>query len=150
MRLLKTAMKLVTRENPNRNIFLILYDHEEQTRDYDEYVFYKNPISVTAQVQPLTTGDIRFDQSIEQQGDYRNIWITQPIYGINRPLQKGGDFFFFDGSMWKVIEVAEDWGHNEHRTCKVARQIPFHMSKDAQAPKTNFNDIEKSLRNATN
>jgi hypothetical protein len=65
---------------------------------------------VLAQVQPLTSGDLRHVDAINLQGSHRAIYVAIPIRGAVRSSVKGGDLIQLpDNSMWLVTQVMENW-----------------------------------------
>jgi hypothetical protein len=65
---------------------------------------------VSAQVQAMTTRDIRQMEGINLQGTLRAIYLTGDFNGVVRPLLKGGDLVTFpDGTVWLVTVVSEPW-----------------------------------------
>ena len=64
----------------------------------------------TAQVQPVSSDDIRMIEGLNIQGYKRHVWVNGGIDGIVRGEQKGGDFIITpDGSVWKIAYVSEAW-----------------------------------------
>lgn len=78
---------------------------------------YADPIQITAQVQSLTTQDLRHLEGLNIQGSQRTIYLNGNINAISRVNMLGGDLITIqDGSIWlttAVIEAWPDW-------CKVA------------------------------
>lgn len=69
-----------------------------------------NQVQRWAQVQPVTTGDIRMIEGQNLQADYKHIWINGHVDGLVRGQRKGGDFVFLpDGTAWKIVQVLESW-----------------------------------------
>lgn len=71
---------------------------------------YAKPVDVMAQVQPLTTGDIRHMEGLNLQPKGRAIYVTGAVSGLERVNKKGGDLVTFcDGSVWLTTAVLEQW-----------------------------------------
>lgn len=66
--------------------------------------------TLLAQVQPLSTRDLRQIDGLNLQGDLKSLYINGPINGIVRPAVKGGDLVTLsDGSVWLVTMIPEGW-----------------------------------------
>lgn len=78
--------------------------------------------AVSAQVQPLTSGDIRQLDSLNIQGAQKAIWLNGAALGISRVKKLGGDLIVFsdgaipEGNTWLVLASLEQWS----AWCKVA------------------------------
>jgi hypothetical protein len=78
--------------------------------------------TVSAQVQPLTSGDIRQLNSLNIQGAEKAIYLNGAALAINRIKEFGGDLVVFppgtlpEGDTWLVIASLEQWSN----WCKVA------------------------------
>jgi len=79
---------------------------------------YAAPVSLTGQVQPLTTGDLRHFDFLNSQGVHRAVYLYGDIYAIVRSAQKGGDLLKFamdshsSVQTWLVVAVDESWSPN--------------------------------------
>lgn len=80
---------------------------------------YAAPVSAQAQLQPLSTGDIRHFDMLNIQGDFKKLYILGEIDGLVRSKNKGGDLVTFvtTGQVWLVSEIAEDWMPTAGWTC---------------------------------
>lgn len=80
-------------------------------------------VPVAAQVQPLTTGDIRQLDALNIQGAEKAIYLNGVALAINRIKKLGGDLVVFapglvpEGTTWLVKANLEQWGGT---WCKVA------------------------------
>lgn len=80
-------------------------------------------VPVKAQVQPLSTGDIRQLDSLNIQGAEKAIYLDGVALAINRIKNLGGDIIVFapglvpEGTTWLVKANLEQWGGT---WCKVA------------------------------
>jgi hypothetical protein len=85
---------------------------------------YAAPLPIIAQVQPLTTGDVRQLDALNIQGAERVIFMNGAAHAILRVKQTGGDLVVFaantlpEGNTWKILASLEQWGANTW--CKVA------------------------------
>jgi hypothetical protein len=84
---------------------------------------YLPPVTVPAQLQSMTFGDLRQVEGLNLQGDKRGIYLYGNLNGIVRAENKGGDMITLawpgnalDGSEWLVAMVLEHWPD----WCKVA------------------------------
>jgi hypothetical protein len=69
---------------------------------------YAEPVSLTAQVQPLTNRDLRQIEGLNLQGTLMAIYINGNLDGVVRVLMKGGDLITLpDGSVWLISQVLE-------------------------------------------
>jgi hypothetical protein len=67
-------------------------------------------VSVSAQVQPLSTSDIQHVEAMNIQNIQKSIYINGHIHGLVRAKNKGGDLITLaDGSIWIVNVVFESW-----------------------------------------
>lgn len=65
-------------------------------------------LTLFAQIQPVTTGDLRHLDSLNIQGSHRAVYYNGNISPAVRVALKGGDIVTLpDGSVWKVTEKAE-------------------------------------------
>lgn len=80
--------------------------------------------AISAQVQPLTSGDIRLLDSINIQGAQKTIFISGTALAISRIKQRGGDLIVFadgvmpEGNTWLVLASIEQW--SQSGWCRVA------------------------------
>jgi hypothetical protein len=67
---------------------------------------------MNAQIQGMSSDDIRLVANIGLQGTKRKIYLWGAHSGMIRSLRKGNDLIVFpDRSEWKVAVVTEDYGH---------------------------------------
>lgn len=69
--------------------------------------------TVMADVQPLSSEDIKFINNYNQSSIYRSFWVSENVSGINRPLAKAGDIVTYNGDTYYVMSLKEDW----YNTC---------------------------------
>jgi hypothetical protein len=71
---------------------------------------YDSPCEILAQIQALTTRDLRQMEGLNLQGEMRSIYVMGTLNGVVRVLLKGGDLVTFpDGTVWLVTLVPEPW-----------------------------------------
>lgn len=72
--------------------------------------------SILAQVQPLSSKDLRLLESLNIQGAEKSIYLNGASLGISRIKQRGGDLIVFpsgtfpEGDTFKVLVQLELWG----------------------------------------
>ncbi|VAE40955.1 Uncharacterised protein [Enterobacter hormaechei] len=66
-------------------------------------------VDVMAQMQELSSTDLKQVDAINIQGILRSVYLNGNFNGINRPDQKGGDILIVDGQQWLVVKVPELW-----------------------------------------
>lgn len=65
-------------------------------------------LTVLAQVQPLSSQDLRQLEGINLGGDARGVYVNGDLNGVVRVLLKGGDLLTFpDGTIWLVKQQLE-------------------------------------------
>lgn len=86
---------------------------------------YATEYAAKAQVQAMTSRDLRQVSGLNLQGTLVGIYILGDIEGIVRPLVKGGDLITFpDGSVYLVVVALENWGATvPEQWSKVAAQL---------------------------
>lgn len=71
---------------------------------------YNPPVTVSGQVQELTTRDLRQLEGLNQQGSMRAIYLNGSVDAIVRLNQEGGDLITLqDNSVWLTTQVLERW-----------------------------------------
>jgi len=70
---------------------------------------YKIYPSVQVQLQEQNNAELRQDQSLNIQGDTKNVYLNGQWSGILRPERKGGDLLVIDGQKWLVTTASEIW-----------------------------------------
>lgn len=86
---------------------------------------YATAYQARAQVQPMSSSDLRRVDGLNLQGTMVGIYLSGDIEGVVRPLSKGGDLITFpDGSIYLVVVALENWGATPaERWSKVACQL---------------------------
>lgn len=65
-------------------------------------------LRITAQVQPVTSGDLRHLDALNIQGQHRAMYFSGVLFPAVRVALRGGDLVMLpDGSVWLVTELAE-------------------------------------------
>ena len=64
---------------------------------------------IQAQIQPLTSEDIKFINSYNESTIYKAFWVSANTFGLNRPMAKGGDKVVWDSQIYYVTSMPEDW-----------------------------------------
>ena len=64
---------------------------------------------IQAQIQPLTSEDIKFINSYNESTIYKAFWVSANTFGLNRPMAKGGDKVVWNGKTFYVTSMPEDW-----------------------------------------
>lgn len=65
-------------------------------------------MTLVAQVQAMTGGDLRHMDMLNLQGSHRTLYVNAPLRGAVRVSLKGGDIVTLpDGSVWLVNQVME-------------------------------------------
>lgn len=113
MNLQQIANGAITAINPNFAATLFISTGSnvvnfKQVPTYDQ-------VAISAQVQPLTSGDLRQLDSLNIQGAQKSIWLNGAALGISRINQRGGDLIVFangtlpEGNTWLVLASLEQW-----------------------------------------
>ena len=75
---------------------------------------YDAPLAAMAQVQELTAADLRKLDGLNIQGAVRSVYLNGQWNGAVRPGGTGGDLLTFQGRVWLVTAVLDqfpDWTH---------------------------------------
>ena len=109
MNLHEIASSAINAVNPFQSITIT--SREDYTvNDYGEAVPTETgSVTVMAQVQPIDSDDIQFINNYNQSSEYKSFWISSSVFGLNRPLLKGGDKITWNGNDYFVTDVPEEW-----------------------------------------
>jgi len=66
-------------------------------------------LSGPAQVQDLSTDDLRLTEGLNLQGIHKVVYLNGSWAGIVRADTKGGDVFILQNTEWLVTNVPESW-----------------------------------------
>jgi hypothetical protein len=99
---------------------------------------------IAAQVQPLTSGDLRQLDALNIQGASKAIYLNGAALGVVRVKNRGGDLIVFpantlpEGDVWLVKASIEQWQGSLWAKCAVELQdvsaIPSTASTDFSDP----------------
>lgn len=70
---------------------------------------YAAGVDGPANIQALSSDDIRQLDGLNIQGTLRAIYLRGALAGVIRPDQTGGDLVTFGGQNWLVVKVLEAW-----------------------------------------
>jgi len=71
---------------------------------------YQTFAGVTAQVQELSTADLRQLDMLNVQGSTRKVYVSGEVDAVLRFARKGGDLITLaDGTVWLTTAVLERW-----------------------------------------
>lgn len=114
MNLQQIANGAITAVNPNFPAELFI-STGNTTVNFKQVPAY-DKVAISAQVQPLTSGDIRQLDALNIQGAQKAIYLNGAALGISRIKQRGGDLIVFadgtlaEGNTWLVLASLEQWG----------------------------------------
>lgn len=142
MNLQAIANGVITAVNPNFPATLYVSTGNTVVDFVQTPTYAQQPVS--AQVQPLTSGDLRQLDSLNIQGAQKAIWINGAALGISRIKKRGGDLIVFadgalpEGNTWLVLASLEQWGGSTWAKVAVELQddsaIPGSASTDFSDP----------------
>lgn len=82
--------------------------------DYGEAVATEGTsYTIQAQIQPLTSEDIKFINNYNESTIYKAFWVSANTFGLNRPMARGGDKVVWGDKVFYVTSMPEDW----YETC---------------------------------
>lgn len=70
---------------------------------------YRIVRNVQMQIQELSERDLRQVNGLNVAGSTHTIYLFGRLDGLVRPDNKGGDLIEFDGRVWLVTALLEDW-----------------------------------------
>ena len=78
--------------------------------DYGEtIVAEETPYTIMADVQPVSSEDIKFVNNYNQSTIYKAFWVSANTFGVNRPMARAGDKVECNGNIYYVTSMPEDW-----------------------------------------
>lgn len=78
--------------------------------DYGETtVIDGTPYIIKADIQPVTSEDIKFINNYNQSSIYKAFWVSANTFGLNRPMARSGDKVECNGKIYYVSSMNEDW-----------------------------------------
>lgn len=110
MNLHAIASPLVSVINPTQTVTIQVSTGSTTLADGTRVPTYVAPVAAPAQVQPLSSGDLRMLDGVNLGGDERALYVFGMLDSVLRLSQRGGDLVTFaDGSVWLTILSLEDW-----------------------------------------
>lgn len=103
------ASRAIGLVNPHKNGTVKVsqgYDTSDAGFRVPKYATYRN---VPMQVQALSSSDLRHVENLNLQGIMRSVYLYGDVAGVVRSRKKGGDTLEFDGRVWLVSSVVENW-----------------------------------------
>lgn len=76
---------------------------------YRQVPAYAPAVTGFAQVQELTSSELRQAEGMNLQGALRTIYFRGNLNGVIRPDRKGGDLVTINGQVWLVVKTLESW-----------------------------------------
>lgn len=99
---------LIGSVNPNIQISVRVSTGSAIAADGTRTPTYADPVTVMAQMQPLTWRDIQQLDGLNLQGTRRAIYINGAVEGLVRSTNQGGDLITLpDRSVWLVAQILE-------------------------------------------
>jgi len=78
--------------------------------DYGETVVTEETAyTIMADVQPVSSEDIKFVNNYNQSTIYKAFWVSANTFGVNRPMARAGDKVECNGNVYYVTSMPEDW-----------------------------------------
>jgi hypothetical protein len=100
----------IARVNANQVISVQLSQGSTTNADGSRIPAYTAPVSVVAQVQELSTKDLRQLENLNIQGSMRKIYVNGEIDAVIRFSKKGGDLITLqNGDIYLTTTVLEEW-----------------------------------------
>lgn len=110
MNLHQIASAAISAVNPMVNVKVFVSTGSVVGADGIRVATFDDPVTVQAQIQPLTGGDLRQLEGLNLQGEYQGVYLNGRIDGILRTENKGGDKIVFpDNRVYLVTTVLESW-----------------------------------------
>lgn len=110
MNLHAIASGVISAVNPMRAASVQISSGSTPNPDGTRTPTYLPAVDVFAQVQPLSTGDIRHLEALNIQPKGKGIYVTGHVNGLVRPDRQGGDLITMcDGTVWLVTAVLENY-----------------------------------------
>ena len=109
MNLHAIASGAISAVNPQVAIVVLQSTGSTTNPDSTRTPTYADPVTVCAQVQELTSTDLRKLDGLNLQGEHRAVYLNGAVAGVVRSAGKGGDLMKFFGQTWLVTQVMEKW-----------------------------------------
>ena len=109
MNLHEIASKAINAINPFQSI-TITPRSSYTVNDYGEAVATDGtPYEIMAQIQPVTSEDIKFINNYNESTVYKAFWVSANAFGLNRPMARAGDKVVWGDKVFYVTSMPEDW-----------------------------------------
>lgn len=95
--------------NPDVAVVVLKSTGWTDASDGEQVPTYAAPVTVMAQVQPLTSQQLKQVDNLNQSSTYRNFYLSGDFSGHERATSKGGDKIQHDGKLWLVDSQPEAW-----------------------------------------
>ena len=99
--------------NPFQNITITPRGNYSVNEYGETSVIEGEPYEILADIQPVTSEDIKFINNYNQSTIYKAFWVSANVFGINRPMVRSGDKIEWNGKTFYVVNMPEDW----YETC---------------------------------
>ena len=123
MNLHAMASRIIQAVNPSVLVTVKISAGYETQPDGTRVPQYDDVYDVPAQIQPLSTDELRQVEMLNIGGIKRGIYLHGKFDSLSRQEQRGGDLVEYPegtewpyGTVWKVVQVIEQWPD----WCKVA------------------------------
>jgi hypothetical protein len=136
MNLQSIANGVISAVNPNFPATLYISTGNVVVEHQQVPSYESTPVS--AQVQPLSSGDIRQLDALNIQGAQKAIWINGAALAVDRIKKLGGDIIVFpdgalpEGNVWLVVASIEQW--QGATWCRVAVALQDDSAAPIQPP----------------
>ena len=108
MNLHQIVRGIINSINPDQQVIILKCTGFEHTRGGITTPVYER-IRTTAQVQPVSSNDLKFENNYYSSSAYRNFYLNGVYNGLNRRDKTGGDKILWDGKTWFIDSNAEPW-----------------------------------------
>ena len=68
-----------------------------------------SPYTIKADVQPVSSEDIKFINNYNESSVYKAFWVSANTFGLNRPMARAGDRVVCNGKTYYVTSMQQDW-----------------------------------------
>lgn len=70
---------------------------------------YGEPVPLTVQMQVPTDKQLEHVKRLNDNAIRRAFWISFPVYTLNRNLKKGADLIKYDGKIYRITYMPDDF-----------------------------------------
>ncbi len=111
MNLHRIVSSAIAAINPMLRVTVQISDGLTTAADGSRAPNYARSYKAMAQVQAMSSRDLRQVEGLNLQGSLSALYLMGDIEGIVRPLVKGGDLVIFPNGDVYLVEIAlENWG----------------------------------------